>query len=203
MKQNALIPVATVLVGGLSFFLTMFLVLKMANFSGAKLPSAEPMAADDNPSWRFHNPEFEQWVAQVKDERAALASREEQLKEWEQRLQAESREISTVTQSVTKLQKDFDLRVVQFKDDEVANIKKQIKVLSDMSPDGAAAMLDGFSDNDAVKLLFTMKPDVSAPILDAMSKLGAVQSKRAASLTQKLQDVMQAPPTNSLANASR
>ena len=203
MKQNALIPVATVLVGGLSFFLTMFLVLKMANFSGAKTPNGEPLAADDNPSWRFRNPEFEQWVTQVKDERAALASREEQLKEWEQRLQAESREISTVTQSVTKLQKDFDQKVLQFKDDEVMNIKKQIKVLSDMSPEGAAAMLDGFSDNDAVKLLFTMKPDVSAPILDAMSKLGAVQSKRAASLTQKLQDVMSAPATNNFANASR
>jgi len=203
MKQKALIPAATVLVSGLSFFLTMFLVLKMANFSGAKLPNAEPLAADDNPSWRFHNHEFEQWVTQVKDERAALASREEELKEWEQRLQAESREISTVTQSVTKLQKDFDQRVLQFKDDEVANIKKQIKVLSDMSPEGAAAMLDGFSDSDAVKLLFTMKPDVSAPILDAMSKLGPVQSKRASSLTQKLQDVMQASPTNSLANAGR
>jgi flagellar motility protein MotE (MotC chaperone) len=203
MKSNAMIPVATVLVGGLSFFLTMFLVLKTANFSGVRLPSADPLAADDNPSWRFHNSEFEQWVTQVKDERAALAAREEQLKEWEQRLQAESREISTVTQSVTKLQNDFDQRVLQFKDDEAANVKKQIKVLADMSPEGAAAMFDGFSDNDAVKILFTMKPDVSAPILDAMSKLGATQSKRAASLTQKLQDVMMAPATNNLANASR
>jgi flagellar motility protein MotE (MotC chaperone) len=192
-----------VLAGGLMFFLTMFATLKMMHFDGVQLPTSTPMAADDNPSWRFRNPEFDQWVSQIKDERAALALREDQLKEWETRLTAENREISTVTQTVTKLQNDFDQRVLQFKDQEEANAKKQIKVIADMSPEGAAAMLNQLSDDDATKLLYLMRPDVSGPILDAMSKLGAGQARRAALITERLKEVLPNSATNSLSsNAS-
>jgi flagellar motility protein MotE (MotC chaperone) len=192
-----------VLAGGLMFFFTMFATLKMIHFDGVKLAAAEPLAADDNPSWKFRNPEFDQWVSQIKDERAALALREEQLKDWETRLTAENREISTVTQTVTKLQNDFDQRVLQFKDQEAANAKKQIKVIADMSPEGAAAMLNQLSDDDATKLLYLMRPDISGPILDAMCKLGTSQARRAALITERLKEVLPNSATNSLSsNAS-
>jgi flagellar motility protein MotE (MotC chaperone) len=192
-----------VLTGGLMFFLTMFATLKMVHFDGVKRAAAEPLAADDNPSWKFRNPEFDQWVSQIKDERAALALREEQLKDWETRLTAENREISTVTQTVTKLQDEFDQRVLQFKDQEAANAKKQIKVIADMSPEGAAAMLNQLSDDDATKLLYLMRPDISGPILDAMSKLGTSQARRAALITERLKEVLPSSATNSLtSNAS-
>jgi flagellar motility protein MotE (MotC chaperone) len=200
MNQTLLIPIATVVVGALSFFITMFAVLKTVNFEGVKPPEPPPLAADDNPSWRFKNPEFEQWVTQIKDERAALATRSEQLKDWENRLKAESREISTVTQTVTKMQEEFDKRVLQFKDQEVTNVKKQIKVVSTMSPEGAATVLGEVSDDEATKMLFSMKPDISGPILDAMSRLGPAQAKRAAAITQRLKDVMQGGPTNTLSS---
>jgi hypothetical protein len=135
-----------VLAGGLMFFLTMFATLSMVHLGSVQLPSVTPLAADDNPSWKFRNPEFDQWVTQIKEERAALALREEQLKDWEMRLTAENREISTVTSTVTKLQKEFDQRVLQFKDQEAVNAKKQIKVIADMSPEGAAAMFNQISD---------------------------------------------------------
>lgn len=200
MNSNLLIPLATVVVGGLSFFITMFAVMKTINFDGIKPPEPAPLAADDNPSWHFKNPEFEQWVTQVKDERAALATREEQLKDWETRLQAESREISSVTQTVTKMQNEFDRRVLQFKEQEMANAKKQIKVVSGMTPEGAAAMLNEISDDEVTKLLFAMKPDISGAILDAMSKLGAAPAKRAALVTQRLKDVVQVPATNNFSS---
>jgi flagellar motility protein MotE (MotC chaperone) len=192
-----------VLIGGLMFFLTMFATLKLMHFNGVKLPTAQPLAADDNPSWKFRNPEFDQWVSQIKDERAALALREEQLKDWETRLTAENREISTVTQTVTKLQEQFDQRVLQFKDQEAANAKKQIKVIADMSPEGAAAMLNELSDDDATKLLYLMRPDISGPILDAMSKQGTGQARRAALITERLKEVLPNSTANSLSsNAS-
>jgi flagellar motility protein MotE (MotC chaperone) len=189
-----------VLAGGLMFFLTMFATLSLVHFGPVQLPAAAPLAADDNPSWRFRNPEFDQWVTQIKEERAALALREEQLKDWEMRLTAENREISTVTQTVTKLQNEFDQRVLQFKDQEAANAKKQIKVIADMSPEGAAAMLNQISDDETAKLLFLMKTDVSGPILDAMSKLGPAQAKRAAVITQRLKEVLPISATNSLSS---
>jgi flagellar motility protein MotE (MotC chaperone) len=174
-----------VLAGGLMFFFTMFATLKMIHFDGVKLAAAEPLAADDNPSWKFRNPEFDQF------------------KDWETRLTAENREISTVTQTVTKLQNDFDQRVLQFKDQEAANAKKQIKVIADMSPEGAAAMLNQLSDDDATKLLYLMRPDISGPILDAMCKLGTSQARRAALITERLKEVLPNSATNSLSsNAS-
>ncbi|HSY19253.1 MAG TPA: hypothetical protein VK815_13000, partial [Candidatus Acidoferrales bacterium] len=136
----------------------------------------------------------------IKEERAALALREEQLKDWEMRLTAENREISTVTSTVTKLQKDFDQRVLQFKDQEAVNAKKQIKVIADMSPEGAATMLNEISDDETAKLLFLMKTDVSGPILDAMSKQGPAKAKRAATITQRLKEVLPISATNSLSS---
>jgi len=200
MNPAIINSLAVVVAGGLAFFTTMFAVLKTANFEGVKLPPAAPLAADDNPSWRFRNPEFDQWVAQIREERAALALREEQLKDWETRLKTENREISTVTQTVTKLQNDFDKRVLQFKEQETANAKKQVKVISGMSPEGAAAMLNEIPDDETTKLLYLMKADVSGPILDAMSKLGTVQARRAATITQRLRDVLPMSATNNLSS---
>lgn len=204
MNPALIQSLAVVVVGGLAFFMTMFAVLKTVNFEGVKPPAPPPLAADDNPSWHFKNPEFEQWVNQIREERAALAVRAEQLKDWEARLAAENRELSTVTQAVSKQQKEFDQRVLQFKDQEAANIKKQIKVVSGMSPEGAATMFGEISDDEVTKLLFSMKADISGPILDAMSKMGAAQAKRAATITQRIKDVAQFPEGNNLSsNAPR
>jgi flagellar motility protein MotE (MotC chaperone) len=189
-----------VLAGGTMFFLTMFATLNTVHFGSLKPAADAPLAADDNPSWKFRNPEFDQWVSQIKEERAALAVREEQLKDWEMRLTAENREISTVTQTVTKLQNDFDKRVLQFKEQEAVNAKKQVKVIADMSPEGAAAMLNEISDDETTKLLFLMKADVSGPILDSMSKLGPMQARRAATIAQRLKEVLPISATNSLSS---
>ena len=124
--------------------------------------------------------------------------REEQLKEWETRLKAENREISTVTQAVTKLQNDFDKRVLLFKEQETVNAKKQVKIVSGMSPEGAAVMLNEISDDETTKLLFLMKADVSGPILDAMSKRGQLYARRAATISQRIKDVLPTSGTNNL-----
>ncbi|HEX7653669.1 MAG TPA: hypothetical protein VF607_09190 [Verrucomicrobiae bacterium] len=203
MNPRLVIPIATVLAGAIGFFLTMMILLKSVNLGSVAAPAAAPMPAEDNPSWKFRNPEFEQWVAQIKEERTALALKEEQLKEWENRLTAENREISNVTQTVTKMQGEFDKRVLMFKDQEVANAKKQVKVIAGMTPDGAAAMFNTISDDEVVKLLYLMKTDVSGPILDAMSKQGPGLARRAANITQRLKDVLPISGTNNpTSNAS-
>jgi hypothetical protein len=45
-----------------------------------------------------------------------------------------------------------------------------------------------------------MKTDVSGPILDAMSKQGPAQAKRAATITQRLKEVLPMSATNSLSS---
>jgi len=197
-------PVAVVLIGGALFFITLLATLHATHFGAVEPGAKKFLMATDDPSWKFRNPEIDQWVAQLKEERDALAVREQQLKEWEARLVSENREISSVTQAVSQAQAEFDKRVLLFKDQEKDNAKKQVKVISDMTPEGASAMLGQMSDDEATQLLFVMKPDVSGAILDSMSKLSPMQARRAAALSARLKDVLPVAGTNNLtANASR
>jgi flagellar motility protein MotE (MotC chaperone) len=105
---------------------------------------------------------------------------------------------------VSRTQEAFDKRVLLFKDAEKDNAKKQLKVIADMTPDGAAAMFNEMDDDEVAKLLYAMKPDVSGAILDSMSKFSSVTAKRAAMLAQRLKDVLPMAATNNLtANAGR
>jgi flagellar motility protein MotE (MotC chaperone) len=147
-------------------------------------------SASDDPSWKFKNPEFDQWVAQMKDEKETLALREQHLSEWQSRLDAERQEISTVTQTVAQLQTDFDKNVIRFRAQETDNVKHQAKLIAAMSPAGAAAMLNEMADDDIVRILFIMKTDEASAILDTMSKLGKPEARRAAVLTGRLHQIL-------------
>ena len=195
-------PLTITALACLMFFGTMFLLLRTLPLGQVTPAAKEPLTAEDDPSWKFHNPDIDQWVSQIKDERDTLAVREQNLKEWEARLASESREIATVTQAVSRTQQDFDKRVVLFTDQQKDNVKKQLKVIADMSPDGAVAMFSEMPDDEVAEMLYTLKPDISGAILDAMSKLGSAPAKRAAALTERIKDILPVPATNNLtANA--
>lgn len=197
-------PVTVGVVACLMFLVTMFASLRTLPLGKVTPAAKAPLMAEDDPSWKFHNPDIDQWVSQIKDERDALAVREQNLKEWEARLAAESREIAAVTQSVTRTQEQFDKRVLLFTDQQKDNVKKQLKVIADMTPDGAAAMLGELPDDEVARLLYSMKADVSGAILSEMSKSGGAAAKRAATITERIKDILPAPATNNLtANAGR
>ena len=147
-----------------------------------------------DPSWKFRNPEFEQWVDELKREREALSLRTQQLNELQARLESERQEILTVTQTVAQLQTQFDKGVVRFKDQEVENTKRQTKIITGMSPEGAALMLYEMPDDEIVRILFSLKPDNASLILDTMSKMGRYEARRAADLTDRLRRVLPSPP---------
>ena len=196
-------PATVVIVAGVMFFATIFVVLSASHFSPLTPAAKIVLSAADDPSWKFRNPEMDQWVAQIKDERDALAVREQELKEWEARLAAESHEISAITQAVSQTQADFDRRVLMFTDQQKENIKKQLKVIVAMSPEGITTMLNEMPDDEVARLLYSMKADMAGATLDAMSKLGDASAKRAAALAERMRDILPVPVTNNFtANAS-
>jgi flagellar motility protein MotE (MotC chaperone) len=182
------------LAGCLLYLATTVAVLNPSKFAGAQFLKPD-FSADDDPSWKFRNPEFDQWVAQIKSEKNSLDLREQNLNELQTRLNAELQEISTVTQTVAQLQETFDQNVIRFKAQDEDNVKHQAKLMAAMSPEGAIAMLDQMPDDDAVKILFIMKTDDASLILDALSKMGQSQAKRAALLTERLRQVLPPPTT--------
>jgi len=188
------------LLGCLLYLATTLLLLNPDKFAGAR-PVVVERSADDDPSWKFKNPEFDQWIAQIKQEKDALAAREQQLTDWQTRLDAERQDISSVTQAVAQLQAQFDQNVVRFRVSEADNVKHQAKLIAAMSPDGAAALFDNMPDADAVRILFSMNTDQASLILDTMSKMGKPEAKRAATLTEWMRQVLP-PATNAVTPAT-
>lgn len=144
-------------------------------------------------AWNADNSEIEQLIAELKKEKAGLAEREKQLKELETRLQTERSEINLVTQSLEKMQKDFDTEIVRVKQQEQPNLKRLGKTYATMSPEGAAGILKEMDDPAIVKILVMMKDAESAPILEAFSKLGPAESKRAAAISDRIRLSMPNP----------
>jgi len=190
-------PWLAALLGAILYLATTFVVVNRVKFSVPMTDDAIELSADNDPSWHFHNPEFNQWLAQIKTEKESLDQREQQLNELQIRLNAERQEIMAVTQTVSQLQSDFDKNVVRFTSDQVADAKRQSKVIANMSPDGAAKMMDEMPDDQTLPVLFALKTDQSGAILDAMSQMGKPQAERAARLTMQIRKVLSAP-TNSV-----
>lgn len=193
MTRILLSPWLVALIGGLLYLGTTLAILRPSKFAGLhQAIESHDRSADDDPSWRFHNPEFNQWVTQIKEEKDALALRAQQLNELQTRLEAERQEFSVVTRSVSQMQTNFDKNVIRFKAQEAENVRHQAKLIAAMSPEGSAAMIREMSDDDVVRILFIMKPDQASLQLDTLSKMGAPDAKRAAMLTVRLQQVLPA-----------
>ena len=181
------------LAGGLVYLATTALLIRPAQFAGVRaVLAAAKLTPDNDPSWRFKNPEFQQWVAELKMEKSDLDARAQQLQALQTRLAAQQQEFIVATQSVYHLQAEFDKNVVRIKSQEVQNLSKQAKIIAGMSPEGAAKLISQMADDDVVRLLAIMKPDEAGIVLDSMSKLGKTEAKRAADLTARLRMVL--PP---------
>lgn len=130
--------------------------------------------------------EIEALVKELRDEREALSKREKELNEFASRLHAERDELSQLTNTVQRLQKDFDLSVSRVTEEEAVNLKKLAKTYSSMEPEGAAGIFKQMDDTAVVKIMVFMKEVETGPILAALSKGGEADAKRAADLTEKL-----------------
>ena len=173
------------LLGGLSFLLTMFaLVEKPLKASARPVEHTEEEKVAG--FWERHDPEVDQLLKEIKDEKAALEKRSTELRELEKRLAAERAEINQVTQRVAQLQFEFDQNLVRVKEEEIPNLKKLAKMYTAMSPEGASAIMRELDDLVVVKVMSFMKEDQSAPLLEAMASESEAQAKRAASIAEAL-----------------
>ncbi|HTH47186.1 MAG TPA: hypothetical protein VMB21_06720 [Candidatus Limnocylindria bacterium] len=136
--------------------------------------------------WDPQNPEVEQLVKELREEKEALAKRESGLNELASRLQVERQEIDRVAQNVQRMQTDFEKSLTKVKGDEVGNLKKLAKMYSNMTPDGAAKIFRELDDDSVGKILLLMKEAEAAAMLEAMAKQGEPEARRAAALSERL-----------------
>lgn len=138
------------------------------------------------PSWEFTNPEVEELILDLKTQKAALALRERQLGELSKRLEAERQEISVVTQTVARLQREFDQNVVRLREEEIPNLKKLAKMYAAMAPESAVSILKELKDEEIVKIFAFMKDSETAPIMELLARQGQADAKRAAQISERL-----------------
>ena len=178
------------LAGCIMYLATTAVVLSSTKFEGPPPEEETVFSANDDPSWKFRNPEFEQWVQDLRNEKAELATRKLQLNEWETRLRAENQELTVVTQRIAQIQSDFEKDVVRLRDEQSRNLKRQAKSMADMAPEAAATLLDQMSDGDAARLLSVMKNAQFTTLLETLGKMGPTQTRRAAAITERMQHVL-------------
>ncbi|GDY21607.1 hypothetical protein LBMAG56_29540 [Verrucomicrobiota bacterium] len=171
-------------------------------------PSEPPPTGAPAASWGFTNPEIEELVRDLREEKTALAKRREQMLELEVRLRAERDELTalkkeikqlqnefdqTVTkthaelaQNVAKVQEDMDKTIARVQDEEVANLKKLAKTYAAMEAASAAAIMREMGDAVVVKIMLFMKETETAPILETLARPNEQAAKRAALISERL-----------------
>jgi flagellar motility protein MotE (MotC chaperone) len=178
-------PVTSMMLGGLCFLLTMAALLQKPLAAHPGGTPSETHSAEAT-FWDKHNPEIDQLLQELKNEKQALARRDAELKELAVRLEAERAEINQVTQRVARLQAEFDQNFIRVKEEEAPKLKKLARMYASMSPEGASAIFRELDDQVIVKFMSFMKESESASLLDAMATGGEAQAKRAAGLSEAL-----------------
>lgn len=101
-------------VGGVLYLVTSVVVWPpMRNVQRHHHSVAQDAEVATAPSWNFKNAEVEQLVADLKDQSGRLADRQRELDEFASRLEAERQEILNVTQTVSRMQQEFDRNVAR------------------------------------------------------------------------------------------
>ncbi len=125
-------------------------------------------------------------MEELKNRKEALAEKEKDLNDLAARLQSERAELCQLTQTVERVQTEFDQNVTRVQQAEEVNLKKLAKMYAAMSPDGAAAIFKELDDKAIVKVMIFMKESESAPVLELMARQSEADAKRAAAISERL-----------------
>lgn len=159
----------------------------------ARTKHSQPVAHLNGPSWNFINPEADQLILELKEEKEAVEKREQELNELAARLKSQQAELNQVTQAVYRAQMDFDKTVLRVKEEETANLKKLAKIYSAMSPEGAANIFAEMDNETVVKIMLFMKETDTAAILENLGKKSAAEAKHAVELSESLRVAVPRP----------
>ncbi|MSU61732.1 MAG: hypothetical protein EXS31_04940 [Pedosphaera sp.] len=143
-------------------------------------------ANQSGPSWDFTNPEVDQLILELKKEKEELDKREHELKDLATRLMVERMELNRVTQTVHSLQMDLDKSVIRIQEEETANLKKLARTYAAMAPDSASLIMRELDEPTVARIMVFMKEDEAAPLLEALARKGDAETRRAASISEKL-----------------
>ena len=139
--------------------------------------------------WDFWTVEVENLSSELKEEKARLRQRADDLDSQEKRIVAEKQELEKIRTDIANLRVQIDQRVIAINTDESKNLHVLAQTYATLTPEGAVNILKEMDDTTAVKILSLMKPDVVGPIFEVMAKpngADTTMAQHAAELSDKL-----------------
>lgn len=182
-----------------------FVLLSHVDELGAShdAPAAAHVAGNAPPEridWDFISPEFEALRMELKERVSVVARREEDLQEYEKRLQAERAEIEKLKREIEAVRDELSTRLTEIASSEQKNLKTLATTYSGMAPGAALAIFQEMDDEMVVKILAFMKPEPVGSILGMMAQTKdgeGTLAGRAAALSYKLRLLRQVKPESS------
>jgi flagellar motility protein MotE (MotC chaperone) len=191
-------PIIAAVIGVVLYSVVTWLVLNPAGVAREAVVK-EPREERNlplTPSWEYRNPELDQMLAEVKEERELLRTRAKDLEHLKARIEAEWQELSAATQMVAQLQADLDHTLITVKQDELVNLKRLARLYTNMKPDSAARILGELEEGHAVRILSLMKESESAAVLESLAKQDSGDIKRVARLSSQVRTFQTRPGDN-------
>jgi len=190
LASNPIVVLAIALLLGVGTGLGMFWKTAMPLIAAAKAVKAKVVEeAKPAAPWGFWTIEIENLASELKDEKAVVKKREEELAQREERLNAERLELTKQRQQLEAMRNDISNRVVSIQADETKNLKSLVATYSSLTPKATLTIFKEMDDSMVVKLLSLMKTDTVSPLFEEMSKQAATDpavAKRVAVLSEKL-----------------
>jgi flagellar motility protein MotE (MotC chaperone) len=198
LASNPIIVLAIALLLGVGTGLGMFWKAAVPLIVAAKAARAK-VAEVGKPEapWGFWTIEIENLASELKDQKAVVKKREDELAQREERLNAERQELVKQRQQLEALRDDITGRVVSIQADETKNLKSLVATYSNLTPKATLIIFKEMDDTMVVKLLSLMKTDIVSPLFEEMSKQAATDpaiGKRVATLSEKLRLLKSAQP---------
>jgi len=141
------------------------------------------------PPWDFWTIEIENLAAELKEAKAALKQREDDVLAREARFASDRLELARQRQQLENLRSEIANTVISIQENELRNMKMLAATYSELSPKAALTIFKQMDDATVVKLLALMNKDVISPLFEELTKQSAndpALARRAAQLTDKL-----------------
>ena len=198
LASNPIVVLAIALLLGVGTGLGMFWKAALPLIAAAKAAKAK-VAEVGKPEapWGFWTIEIENLASELKDQKAVVKKREDELAQREERLNAERQELAKQRQQLEAMRDDITGRVVSIQADETKNLKSLVATYSSLTPKATLTIFKEMDDTMVVKLLSLMKTDTVSPLFEEMSKQAATDpavGKRVAILSEKLRLLKSASP---------
>jgi flagellar motility protein MotE (MotC chaperone) len=139
--------------------------------------------------WGFWTIEMENVASELKEERARVSQKADELMQRETRLAAERQELEKVRAQIESVRQEVATKVVEIQADELKNLRTLAQTYTSLTPRAAVAIFREMDDATVVKILSLMKSESVASIFEEMSRASsndASLARRAAALSEKL-----------------